>query len=218
MSGSPNKIKASPEEAALADIAKKNIDYYTKNYLPVTKNIIQDFQGSLPYQERQQLGMASGAVEQAFAREAPTIQNNMAAQGVDVSSGRGLRTLADFNANKGTSKANALADTRNAVNNTYLQNLANIARMGQGQQAGSLQTMGSIADRSQQQAILDARASAAARNAVSGLAGQAIGYGLGAASNYGGSTPPPNTSYMGAFDPNANTNFSLSAPTILGGP
>lgn len=179
MATKTQKPKTSPIAIELARINTEAMDRYRTKYYPQEKAFVQDVRQSLPETTQRALNVGNVATQQAFAREAPTVDRNLSVSGVDPSSGRGLSTLSGIQQDKALSGAQNAAQGTQAARTAYYTNLSNLVAKGKGQEAQALQTGSNAADAATRQSIMDARAAAAARSGLKGLAGTAAGIGAG---------------------------------------
>ncbi len=179
MAKAPKEPKETESSKWLRKISKQAMDRYQTKYYPMERQFVRDIQGSQESMGERARDDAGVATEQAFAKEEPGLALGMARAGVDPSSGRGISTMSGMNEDKAQSKAAGLTAGTNNANNAYYQNLLSTIQTGKGEQAGVMQGAAQVADSTNRQAILDARAAAAAREARNQVFGTAAGYGLG---------------------------------------
>ncbi len=175
----PKKPKETESAKWLAKISKDAMANYEKKYYPLERQHAMDMKNNYASREDRLTDDAGVATEMAFGRDEPQVQLGMANAGVDPSSGRGLSTISGRAQDKGMSKGLGMSDARQGAKNTYYSDLLNTIRTGKQQEAGAIQGAAPVADASNRQAILDSRASAAARDARNQFLGTVGGYGLG---------------------------------------
>lgn len=171
--GGDQEVPETEEEIALAQIATERWNDYKQRFIPAENMAIADVMGEAQNPSDFGPGMANIATQQAFSSMEPGVVSGIQGRG----RGRaGLETgLLNLNRDRIASSGLGQANAYGLQRTQNLQNLQSLINMGQGQAGSALSGLGDAASAAQQQAIMDARASAAARAAVGGAIGTAGG-------------------------------------------
>lgn len=172
MSGGSKQVKTTPEEKELAKIAGERWEDYKKRFIPVENLAIQDVMKDVETPSQFAPSMANLATQSEFSRLEPQVAQGLMARGGNLQEGL-IGLNADRVASSGLGQAQAYGLDRGRT----IGNLQTLVGIGTGQAGGAIQGLSSAADMAQRQAIMDARAAAAARAAM----GQVIGIGAGIA-------------------------------------
>ena len=184
--GSDDKVKETEQEKAFAQVFLEQQQAFEDVGIPAQDRVIADANESNDASVYQNVANdANLSYQKSFSDSGKSLTSNMAASGIDPSSGKfkgNVSSLADMEATKladSTSRGQIDAQDR------YTSKLSNVVAMGQGEAQQSVATLSDIAQGSQQQAFSDASASAASKNNTLGAIG-AVG---GAAASYASSAP-----------------------------
>lgn len=175
MCGSKDKVEETPEEIALAEIAMERWNDYKQRFIPVENQAISDVMGESETSSEFGPGMANIASQSQFSQLEPAVASGLVRRGARPGSGAFEGGMIGLGLDRTASSAQGQANALGLQRTQNLQNMQTLINMGQGQATGALSGLGDAASFANQQAILDARASAAARNAI----GSAIGTGAG---------------------------------------
>lgn len=200
MGGGDNEIKETPEQKAYAKVALDKWNNYQQVYKPAEDQFMQkvDRMGS-ESQFNQASSMAKNEVKGAFGSAIANDAKQMAAAGVDPTSGKaqssqGALTRAQSSAELDTS-SRAIA----GQNERFVGGLKAVSAIGAGKEASAIDGMGAIASNSAQYAQNSALNKAQNGQMVSELAGTAAG---AATAHY--TNPSSNNTSTGVLGSNAS--------------
>lgn len=188
-------VKETPEEQALAEIALERYNDYQQRFVPVENQTISEVMGNIEDPSNFGRDMANIATQQQFSAAEQGLASGLTARGARPGSGAFTGGLMDLNTARTASSAQGQAQATGLETSRNINNLQSLVGMGQGIATSGIQGMSTLADIANQQAIMDARAAYASRQAV----GNAIGTGAGM--YYGSQTNnqlTPNVQYPAA--------------------
>lgn len=187
--GGSGKIQETSLDKALADIGVDRYENYKQTFQPLEKQAVNDVVSNQQADAQQARNVASANYQQQFG-----LQRSPVAMGLGNRTGGGSGAMVSgigaSNTNQGSASGLGMADTNLASNAKYTNNLSSLINIGQGKAGQALTGLAGATSASDQQSIIDARASAAASNAYKTAlgtgAGLAVGtYGSGGVGSYG---------------------------------
>lgn len=168
--------KETPLDKEVAAIGLERYNKYVTQYVPLEQYAINQQIGPHQKVEQQQArNYANANYQQAFGQVENKLGVSAGGQGIKPGTGRFAGMLGGINLDRGKATGLGEVDTNLAGQNRLAGNLQGLLDIGQGKQSGAIRSLASAADVSDKQAIMDARASAAANLAI----GNAIGTGVG---------------------------------------
>lgn len=180
--GGSGRVKETPEERVLAQIALERWNDYQTRFLPLENRLFGEVR-STEGEYAQASGFANAASAQAFDRNEPMIRKALFGSGARAGSGQFMDALSEQAANEVLSEGMNQVDTQQGVADQEVRGLQNVAALGRGQ-AGTAQALQSgAASQAGRQAQVDAQISLQnGLNRQQGLgtvAGIGTAYGLG---------------------------------------
>lgn len=188
MCGHDNSIPETPEEVALAKIAMERWKDYKNKFVPVENMAISNVMKEHDNPSEFGTGVANLATQEQFSNLEQQAAKGLTNRGAGPGSGEFMGAITGLNRDRIASSALGQTNAMGLARTQNQQNMQALINMGQGQASGALSGLADSANFAQQQAIMDARASAAARAAI----GSAIGTGAGM--YYQGARSDPTTS------------------------
>lgn len=180
MGGGGNKIKETPLERELASIGVERYERYAQRYIPAEDYLINDITGNYDNRVQQAQGMSGANYEQSFAPGVSATASNAGARNAgSLDSGSGKLGLVQYGTDKGFARGLGSVDTRLNSELGQANNIQSLVNIGQGKSNQALQGLSEAASVSGRQAILDAQAKQAARNAIGNTIGTVAGLGYG---------------------------------------
>lgn len=199
--GKSNKVKETAYEKELATIYKEQWDYYETNIVPVENQVIDDAKASNDGSVYQGISDdANLGYQRSFAQSADNAATNMAANGIDPSSGKFKQTLSSMSDNEASVSSDAIARSQVAGQERFIDKTSNVMAMGQGQAQESVASLNDIAINSQRKAISDAS------NASQSKADTLSAIGMAAGAYASNSLKKPDVSYSNTGTVNAGFN------------
>lgn len=151
------KVEETEYEKELAKVYSEQWDYYEKNIIPVENKVINEAKESNDDSIYQGISDdVNLGYQKSFSESGKQTLNNLAAQGVDPSSGKGkgaVGSLADIEASV---KADATTRSEIAGQERHIDKMSNVMAMGQGQAQEAVSSLNDIAVSSQRKAASDA--------------------------------------------------------------
>lgn len=172
--GGAQAPQESQYDKTLASIDQWKENNYTQNYIPLEKAAVNNILTNQPAYLQRGLGMTNANYQQQFAPAQQSVINSTA-QRQTGGSGALVSGLGQFAANRGTALGLGNVDTQLGTLNTFANNAGSMLSTGQDQAGTALQSLGTASSNADQQAIIDARAAAAANNALGGMLGSGLG-------------------------------------------
>lgn len=215
--GGSNEIKETEAQKAAAGVAIEQWDLY-KTDLQQYENLFMEKVDDLnSEQEYSKLaGTASLGSAQAFGDARSGTANNLAAGGVDPTSGKYQAAMNTLETDQALSQTDTTNRAQSTQQDKHVAGLKDVVSIGSGQKAEALAGIGDVANASLRKASVDAQTSFQKRQATAGLVGTVVGagaaYGLGQAS----ASAAEGTSYLDhtntlasnqVANPNATTYF-----------
>lgn len=199
--GGGGKVEETSQQRAMADFAMNQLRDYKQRWLPVQKQLAAQIQtmgekGSAA--RTAATGKASNDTAMQFAQAQGALEKSLTNQRVGMNSSRAKLAMAGMGADKATSTGMSTMIADQQIDDAYMSGLTALTAIGRGERGQVADSLASQARQSGRQAAADAEASMLQRAGNAQMAGQLVGYGLGAA--MGPQTVGPGSS--------ANTNPS----------
>lgn len=174
--GKSNKVEETAYEKELAKVYKEQWDYYETNIVPVENQVIDEAKAS--NNESVYQGISDDVnlgYQRSFAQVNESTAENLAASGVDPSSGKFKDTISSLADIEGSVSADATARSEVAGQERYIDKMSNVMAMGQGEAQEAVSSLSDIAVNSQRKAINDASISQQNKNNTLGAIGMVGG-------------------------------------------
>lgn len=179
MAGGGNSVEETSAEKAAAGVAKEQWDLY-KNELSQYEDIfmdkVDDLNNEIEYDKL--AGTAALGSAQAFGEARQGLADNLAAGGVDPTSGKYQSAMDSLETNQALSQTDNTNRAQSSQQNRYVAGLKDVVSIGAGEKAEALAGYNSIANNSLSKAVNDAQTSQSDSAATSGAVGTAAGMGL----------------------------------------
>ena len=174
-----SEIKETSAEKAAAGVAKEQWDLY-KNELSQYEDIFMDKVDDLNSDQQYDklAGTAALGSAQAFGEARQGLADNMAAGGVDPTSGKYQSAMDSLETNQALSQTDNTNRAQSSQQDKYVAGLKDVVSIGAGEKAEALSGYNSIANNSLSKAVNDAQVSQSNSAATAGLVGAAGGIGL----------------------------------------
>ena len=182
--GGANEIKETEAQKAAAGVAMEQWDLY-KNDLQQYEDLFMDKVDNLNSdREYDKLsGTAALGTAQAFGEARSGLADDLAAGGVDPTSGKYQAAMEGLETDQALSQTDTTNRAQSSQQDKYVAGLKDVVSIGAGQKAESLAGMGDVVNSSLRKAVSDAQTSFQNKQATAGLvgtlAGGATAYGLG---------------------------------------
>lgn len=184
--GKSNKVEETEYEKELAKVYSEQWDYYEKNIIPVENKVINEAKESNDDSVYQGISDdVNLGYQKSFSKTGKQTLNDLSAQGIDPSSGKGkgaIGSLADIEASV---KADATTRSEIAGQERHIDKMSNVMAMGQGEAQSTVSSLNDIAVSSQRKASSDASIAAKDKANIHSAVGAVAG---GIASNSMGAT------------------------------
>ena len=177
--GGSGKVKETTAEKAAAGVAKEQWDLY-KNELSQYEDIFMDKVDDLNSDQQYDklAGTAALGSAQAFGEARQGLADNLAAGGVDPTSGKYQSAMDSLETNQALSQTDNTNRAQSSQQDKYVAGLKDVVSIGAGEKAEALAGYNSIANNSLSKAVNDAQVSQSNSAATSGAVGTAAGIGL----------------------------------------
>ena len=174
-----SSVKETSAEKAAAGVAKEQWDLY-KNELSQYEDIFMDKVDDLNNESEygKVAGTAALGSAQAFGEARQGLADNMAAGGVDPTSGKYQSAMDSLETNQALSQTDNTNRAQSSQQDKYVAGLKDVVSIGAGEKAEALAGYNSIANNSLSKAVNDAQVSQSNSAATSGAVGTAAGMGL----------------------------------------
>ena len=174
-----SSVKETSAEKAAAGVAKEQWDLY-KNELSQYEDIFMDKVDDLNNESEygKVAGTAALGSAQAFGEARQGLADNMAAGGVDPTSGKYQSAMDSLETNQALSQTDNTNRAQSSQQDKYVAGLKDVVSIGAGEKAEALAGYNSIANNSLSKAVNDAQVSQSNSDAMSGAVGTAAGMGL----------------------------------------
>ena len=174
-----SSVKETSAEKAAAGVAKEQWDLY-KNELSQYEDIFMDKVDDLNNESEYDklAGTAALGSAQAFGEARQGLADNLAAGGVDPTSGKYQSAMDSLETNQALSQTDNTNRAQSSQQDKYVAGLKDVVSIGAGEKAEALAGYNSIANNSLSKAVNDAQVSQSNSAAMSGAVGTAAGMGL----------------------------------------
>lgn len=182
--GGSNKVEETAQQRAMAEFAMNQLQDYKRRWLPVQKQLAQQiqFMGEKGSQARAAAtGKAATDAALQFTQAQGALEKTLANQRVNLGSSRAKLAISGMGADKATSTGVSTMIADQQIDDAYMAGLSALTAIGRGERAQVADSLASQARQSSRQAAADAEASMLQRAGNAQMAGQIVGYGLGAA-------------------------------------
>jgi hypothetical protein len=181
--GGSTEVKETSQELAAAEIAGKQWTLY-QNELKPMENLFISKVDSMNNESKYDdaAGTVNLGYQQEFGKARQQAATELAASGVDPSSGKFQGTLQTLQSDQVAGQIDTTNRAQTSQQDKYVAGLQDVVAMGAGQKADALSGYSNIASQSLNKATSDAQKSLSDRQAVGQLVGAAGGL---AARNYG---------------------------------
>jgi hypothetical protein len=173
--------KETPQQKALAEVARARFADYRKRWAPLQRQLaadIKDAGKADSFERRQAAGKSATDSAVRFGEAKGVVESRLADTSGSIGSSRSKVGIAGMGDDEATSRGLGFVAADQAIDDAYTQGLGMIAAMGQGEAAGAMEGMGDIAARSGARAAQDAQLAAQRRAGNAQLVGQVAGFGL----------------------------------------
>lgn len=174
--GGSNEVKETEAQKAQAEVAQKQWDLY-KTDLQQYEDIFMDKVDALNNENEYDklAGTAALGTAQSFGSARQGLADNLAASGVDPTSGRYQEVMKDLETDQALSQTDTTNRAQSSQQDKYVAGLQDVASIGQGQKAEALQGYSDLASSSLNKAAVNAQTALANKSAglrtVGSLAG-----------------------------------------------
>lgn len=159
--GGADKVEETEYEKELAKIYKEQWDIYQKDVVPMENIVIGDATSSNDASVYDSIaGDTNLGYQKGFSQAGEQTLDNLAASGVDPSSGKAKGLLSDLSNEQASVSADATTRAQNDGQERYVDKMANVMAMGQGESQQAVASLNDIAINSQREAFQDASISA----------------------------------------------------------
>ena len=158
--GGSNEVKETSAEKAQASVAADQWSYYQSN-LKQYENLFMDKVDSLNNESNytKVAGDAATQTSSAFGQARQKTSDNLAASGVDPTSGKYQAAMSDITKSQVASQIDTTNKAQNDQASKYTAGLSDVVSLGSGQKADALSGYSSLARSSAAKASADAEAS-----------------------------------------------------------
>lgn len=195
--GGSNEVKETSAEQAQASVAADQWDYYQSN-LKQYENLFMDKVDSLNNESNytKVAGDAATQTSGAFGQARQKTADNLAASGVDPTSGKYQSTMKDITDKQSVSQLDTVSRAQNTQADKYTSGLSDVVSIGSGEKADALSGYSSLASSSAAKAASDAESAFNSHSALTNGLGTAAGLYAAYGSKSGGSNTNNNGSAL----------------------
>ncbi len=170
--GGSNEIKETSQQKAQAEIAMKQWRLYSDKLKPM-ENIFMADVDKLNNKEKYQnlAGVTNLGYQKQFGEVRHQAANQLAAAGVDPSSGKYQEAMNDIAGEQAIGQIDATNRVQSSQADKYIAGLQDVVALGAGQKADALQGYNSLAENSLRKAGMDAQAAYMRRQGNASLVG-----------------------------------------------
>lgn len=195
--GGSNEVKETSAEKAQASVAADQWSYYQSN-LKQYENLFMDKVDSLNNESNytKVAGDAATQTSGAFGQARQKTADNLAASGIDPTSGKYQSTMKDLTNKQVSSQIDTVTKAQNDQSDKYVAGLQDVVAIGSGQEADALSGYSSLASSSAAKAASDAESAFNSHSALTNGLGTAAGLYAAYGSKSGGSNTNNNGSAL----------------------
>lgn len=177
MGGGGNKPGESQYSKELAAVADKEWQKYQESYVPIENQYIADVQKMGSEQTQKDVaGDVTTSYAKSFGEAGQEQERQLAAAGVDPSSGKARATRGSLADAQAKTTADATSKGQADATRAYTGNLANVVAMGKGQQTQAVHGLQDISRAAAQEAGQEALREASEVSIPAAVAGGAASY------------------------------------------
>ncbi|AHG22196.1 hypothetical protein Z042_23225 [Chania multitudinisentens RB-25] len=192
--GGSTEVKETANEKAAAQVAARQWDLYSNELKPFENLFISKVDKLNNEQKYADIAADTNLGYQSeFSKARGQAATNLAASGVDPSSGKFQEALNDITSDQVVGQIDTTNRAQSSQADKYVAGLQDVVAMGSGQKADALSGYSNIANTSLQKAQNDAQRSLSDRQAVAGVIG-AVGGAAARTYGIGGVTTMPTAS------------------------
>lgn len=197
MGKSSTKVKETSAEKAQAAVANEQWDYYQSN-LKQYEDLFMDKVDNLNDESNytKVAGDAATQTSGAFGQARQKTADNLAASGIDPTSGKYQSTMKDITDKQSVSQLDTVNRAQNSQADKYTAGLSDVVAIGNGQEADALSGYSSLASSSAAKAASDAESAFNSHSALTNGLGTASGLYAAYGSKSGGSNTNNNGSAL----------------------
>ena len=174
-----SSVKETSAEKAAAGVANEQWSLYKSElskYEDIFMDKVDDLNSDQQYDKL--AGTAALGSAQAFGEARQGLADNLAAGGVDPTSGKYQSAMDSLETNQALSQTDNTNRAQSSQQDKYVAGLKDVVSIGAGEKAEALAGYNSIANNSLSKAVNDAQVSQSNSAAMSGAVGTAAGIGL----------------------------------------
>lgn len=175
-SGGSNEVKETEAQKAQAEVANKQWGLYQSD-LRQYEDIFMKKVDNLNSQEQYDklAGTSALGTAQSFGSARQGLSDNLAASGVDPTSGRYQDAMKDLETDQALSQTDTTNRAQSSQQDKYVAGLQDVASIGQGQKAEALQGYSNLAEISLNKSAMNAQTALATKQATSNAMGSLAG-------------------------------------------
>jgi hypothetical protein len=159
--GGSEEVEETEYEKELAKVYKDQWNYYQKDVVPMEGVVIDEAKSSNDTKVYDSIsGDVNLGYQKAFSKAGEQTLDNLAASGVDPSSGKAKGLLSDLSNEQASVSADATSRAESDGQERYTDKMSNVMAMGQGEAQQAVSSLSDIAANSQRKAFQDASISA----------------------------------------------------------
>lgn len=195
--GGSNEVKETSAEQAQASVAADQWSYYQSN-LKQYENLFMDKVDSLNNESNytKVAGDAATQTSGAFGQARQKTADNLAASGIDPTSGKYQASMKDITNKQVGSQIDTVSRAQNTQADKYTSGLSDVVSIGSGEKADALSGYSSLASSSAAKAASDAESAFNSHSALTNGLGTAAGLYAAYGSKSGGSNTNNNGSAL----------------------
>ncbi|PSU66809.1 hypothetical protein C9J20_09055 [Photobacterium phosphoreum] len=179
--GGKNKVEETTAQKSAAEVANRQWDIYKNDLKGFEDTFIQRVDNynssSNMAKTKQDTGLAYA---KSFSDSRSAANKQLTASGIDPSSSKYQRTMADISSEQAIEQADTINRAQTAEQDKYMAGLQDVTAIGMGQKSDSLAGMGDVETASMRKASSDAQNAFNRRSANNQLMGTVTGVGVSA--------------------------------------
>lgn len=220
-SGGSNEVKETEAQRAQSEVAQRQWQLYKtdlQQYEDIFMDKVDELNNGSEYDKL--AGTAALGTAQSFGSARQGLADNLAASGVDPTSGRYQEAMKDLETDQALSQTDTTNRAQSSQQDKYVAGLQDVASIGQGQKAEALQGYSDLASSSLNKAAVNAQTALANKGATQGAVGAVAGAGLAyGLNNYASGAAQANgTSYLDSTKTlTQNQSYNPGVSTYFGG-